>query len=79
MKNPIYKIGNNRIDTVLPFRNHMCPEYDLCLTKAAIEDLFLDCSECGYKDRKVEICLYLWELRGCERLLEAVFGVWKPG
>lgn len=37
------------------FRNCRCPHYDQCLTRAAHEDLFLDCKECRLKDVQVEV------------------------
>jgi hypothetical protein len=32
------------------FRNYWCSHYDLCLVQAAKEDLFLDCTQCKFKD-----------------------------
>ena len=36
------------------FRNYRCPGYDICLEQAALEDLFLDCAACLFKNDVVE-------------------------
>jgi hypothetical protein len=74
MKNPIYFVASNRADPTMPHRNYLCPEYDLCLTQAAVEDLALDCRACEMRNQRADITLYSWEIVGYDNLLRAVFG-----
>lgn len=73
MKNPIFSMAPPGADSPLPFRNYRCPEYDPCLTAAAVKNMHLDCSLCELKDSEAEIVLHLWELPAYNRLLAAVF------
>ncbi len=49
-RTPSYHRPGKRQPNHLFFRNYCCPHYDLCLDKAAREDLFLDCTYCDYRD-----------------------------
>lgn len=46
---PGKKTSNTRF-----FRNYWCTDYEQCLSRAALEDLFLDCTECLLKDDVME-------------------------
>jgi hypothetical protein len=34
-------------------RSYWCPHYNTCLEEAAANDLYLDCSNCAYKEKRV--------------------------
>jgi hypothetical protein len=52
---PLYYQPSKKTANIGIFRNCHCPRYNQCLTKAAHEDLFLDCRECDLKDMRVEV------------------------
>ena len=55
-------------------RNHNCPEYDDCLTRAAFADLDLDCSFCSLKNAKQPgLRISELEIIGYSSLIRAVF------
>ena len=51
---PLYHRPGKKINASNMFRNCWCQNYDICLDKAAREDLFLDCTLCLYRDNVVE-------------------------
>lgn len=55
-------------------RNIWCPDYDACLSKAALRDQPLDCAECPLKHAKMTtFVLTLAEIHGCRALVRAIF------
>ena len=53
-RTPLFSSGGKQICNTDFFRNHWCSHYDICLNRAAREDLFLDCTQCDYKDDVIE-------------------------
>jgi hypothetical protein len=51
---PAYFHASKKTHNSDTFRNCWCPEYDLCLSRAARKDLLLDCNACLYKDEIVD-------------------------
>jgi hypothetical protein len=49
-RTPSYHQPSKKLHNGLFSRNYSCPYYDRCLQKAAYEDLFLDCKDCGHRD-----------------------------
>ena len=57
---PLYVRPGKKTNSSHFFRNSECPCYDRCLNLAALEDLFLDCTQCSLKDKVMEMfSLYL--------------------
>lgn len=57
-------------------RNIWCPEYNSCLTKAAIGNTKMNCWSCPLKNRKMDVfVLTMAEIQGCKALINAVFHV----
>lgn len=57
---PLYVRPGKKTNSSHFFRNYGCPCYDQCLNLAAREDLFLDCTQCPFKDKVMEMfSLYL--------------------
>ena len=48
------------------FRNCGCPCYDRCLNLAAREDLFLDCTQCSFRDNVMELFSLVLENSGMD-------------
>lgn len=51
---PLYVRPGKKTSNTRFFRNFWCSGYDQCLNRAALEDLFLDCTECLLKDDVIE-------------------------
>lgn len=57
---PLYVRPGKKTNNSHFFRNCGCPCYDRCLDLAAHKDLFLDCTQCSFKDKVMEMfSLYL--------------------
>lgn len=54
-RSPLYYQYSKKKSLLGIFRNCRCPHYDVCLKKAAYEDLFLDCRSCHLKKTAVEV------------------------
>ncbi len=51
---PLYIRPGKKTNNTRFFRNFWCSGYERCLSRAALEDLFLDCTECFLKDDVME-------------------------
>ena len=50
VKSPRYLSFKQWSDPMPPFRNCACPEYERCLSRAAVDNMLLDCRGCFLKD-----------------------------
>jgi hypothetical protein len=74
MKKPLYHLIKHRAKELDFNRNFLCAEYDACLTAAARDDCYLDCSQCALRDSKKDsFVLSHGEINGCFSLLSMVF------
>lgn len=51
---PFFCSGGKQINSTDFYRNPWCSHYDVCLNRAAREDLYLDCTQCDFKDNVIE-------------------------
>jgi hypothetical protein len=73
-KKPCFSIYTRAADRQVLFRNCSCPEYDDCLSTAAVHDLLLECTYCPNCDETVvEFRPDFFEIKGCAALLHAIF------
>lgn len=57
-------------------RNIWCPEYNNCLTRAAIGNTKMNCWDCRLKNMKMDVfVLTMAEIQGCKALVNAIFQV----
>ena len=47
---PLYIRPGKKTSNMRFFRNYWCTTYEECLSRAAFEDLFLDCTQCFLKN-----------------------------
>jgi hypothetical protein len=73
-KVPLFTPAKPHLNNDVLYRNHLCPAYDKCLSKAARENLLLDCGCCPYRGerRPLEVLDY-FEVYACKALLRAIF------
>ena len=50
VKSPRYLSFKQWSDPMPPFRNCSCPEYERCLSRAAVDNMLLDCRDCPHRD-----------------------------
>jgi hypothetical protein len=73
-KRPYFITYTRSADKLVLFRNCSCPEYDECLSTAAVRDLLLECSYCPNRDEMIdEFRPDFFEIKGCAALLHAIF------
>jgi len=51
---PLYIRPGKKTNGTRFFRNYWCTDYDQCLNRAALEDLFLDCTQCFLKNDVID-------------------------
>jgi hypothetical protein len=51
---PTFFIPNKKTNANQFYRNYWCDGYEFCLTTAAQDDLYLDCTKCLFRDHVME-------------------------
>jgi hypothetical protein len=54
---PLFFKPGKKIHNSQFFRNYWCSDYDLCLSRAAKDDLFLDCTQCFMRNDMEDLFL----------------------
>lgn len=74
-KKPIYTSVQTLTLSGKPIRNYLCPYYEECMDRAAMDNVILHCKECPYRETEIEeFILSTPEIKACARLVSAVFG-----